>query len=54
LAYCNYLKKQDIFFVKDAFAYIVPQERSIDIDSGLDYKLAEILIKNNIPKLVKD
>ena len=54
LAYCNYIKEQKSFFGNETFAYIMPHIRSIDIDSEVDYKWAEILIKNNIPKLVKD
>jgi len=49
-----YLLKNKTFVSEDTIAFIMPKERSIDIDSGLDYKLAEILIKNSIPKLAKD
>jgi N-acylneuraminate cytidylyltransferase len=49
-----YLLKNKSFVSEDTIAFIMPKERSIDIDSGLDYKLAEILIKNSIPKLAKD
>ncbi|MEA2015212.1 MAG: acylneuraminate cytidylyltransferase family protein [Actinomycetota bacterium] len=44
-AYCNYLKRQKSFFGRDTFAYIMPQERSIDIDDEIDFKLAEFLMK---------
>jgi len=44
IAYCNYLKKQKTFFGKDTYAYIMPRERSIDIDSETDFNLAELLI----------
>jgi len=47
LAYCNYIKEQKSFFGKDTFAYIMSQERSIDIDNEIDFKLTEILMKNN-------
>ena len=50
LAYCDYLKKQKSFFGEETFAYIMPRERSIDIDSELDLKLAEIL-KNSTKQL---
>lgn len=30
-----------------SFAYIMSQERSVDIDTDLDFKLAEILVNNN-------
>ena len=45
LAYCNYIKKQKSFFGEKTFAYIMPKERSVDIDDKIDLKLAEILIK---------
>jgi len=49
IAYCDYLQKQKSFFGKKTFAYIMSRERSIDIDSEVDFKLAEILMKNNTP-----
>lgn len=45
LAYCDYLKKHRSFFEKGTFAYIMPPERSVDIDSLFDFKLAEFLLK---------
>ena len=45
LAYCDYIKKQKSFFGEKTFAYIMPRERSVDIDDEIDLKLAEILIK---------
>ncbi len=47
LAYCNYVKQYKSFMGKDTFAYKMPKERSIDIDDKIDFKLAEILTKNN-------
>ena len=32
----------------EAFAYIMPRERSIDIDTRIDFRLAEILMKDNL------
>lgn len=45
IAYCNYLQKRKSFFGKETFAYIMPREKSIDIDDKIDFKLVEILIK---------
>lgn len=45
LAYCNYLKKYRSFIGEKTFAYVMPKERSIDIDNEVDLSLAEVLIK---------
>ena len=45
LDYYNYLKEQKTFFGKKTFACIMPQDKSIDIDSEIDFELAEILMK---------
>jgi len=54
LVYCDYIKEQESFFGEKTFAYIMPKERSIDIDNEIDFKLAQILVKNNISNFVKD
>jgi N-acylneuraminate cytidylyltransferase/CMP-N,N'-diacetyllegionaminic acid synthase len=54
LAYCMYIEEQKSFVGKDTFAYIMPKNRSIDIDDEIDFKLAEILMKNNIINFTKD
>jgi len=53
LAYCNYIKERKSFFGKDTFAYIMPKSRSVDIDDEIDFKLVEILIKNDVSNFVK-
>lgn len=32
----------------DCFAYVMPQERSVDIDGPLDFMLAEVLMQNQV------
>lgn len=34
------------FYGKNSFAYVMPQERSIDIDSEIDFKVAEVLLND--------
>lgn len=41
----KFLQNQS-FFGKNGIAYIMQQEKSIDIDSNLDFAIAELLIKN--------
>jgi N-acylneuraminate cytidylyltransferase/CMP-N,N'-diacetyllegionaminic acid synthase len=45
LAYCNYLKTQNSFFGNDTYAYVMPRERSVDIDTENDFVLAEHLMQ---------
>jgi len=40
------LKKQKSIFLKNSKIYIMPKERSLDIDTELDFKLAELILKN--------
>lgn len=35
------------FYQKGSFAYIMPQDRSVDIDTDLDFKLAEFMLFRN-------
>lgn len=44
----EYFFKYRYFYEKDCFAYIMPQDRSIDIDNILDFKLAELLLKEKM------
>jgi len=41
----DYLKKQKSFFGKKSYAYIMPKERSVDIDDKVDFMFAELLFK---------
>ena len=45
LAYCDYIKEQKSFFGEKTFSFIMPRERSIDIDNKMDLKLAELIMK---------
>ena len=38
-------KKSQFLYQKGSFAYIMPQSRSVDIDTEMDFKLAEIIMK---------
>jgi len=49
----NSLDKLDYLYLDGSYAYIMPTERSIDIDSLIDLKIAEIFLnENEIKKLV--
>lgn len=41
---CEKFKTDRYFYQSGSFAYIMPQERSIDIDTALDFKMAEFLM----------
>lgn len=45
LAYSDYLKKNRSFFNKQTFGYLMPKERSLDIDTEIDFKVAQLLIR---------
>jgi N-acylneuraminate cytidylyltransferase/CMP-N,N'-diacetyllegionaminic acid synthase len=45
LARTDYFKLNRTFIGDNAYAYIMPPERSVDIDTELDFKLAELLIR---------
>lgn len=42
----DFFRKEKTFIGKNTFAYIMPQEKSVDIDSRFDFKLAEFLMKD--------
>jgi len=44
-ANCGYFRRYKSFYGKSSYAYIMPQDRSIDIDSEIDLSLAEYLLK---------
>ncbi|MDP3791588.1 MAG: acylneuraminate cytidylyltransferase family protein [Candidatus Omnitrophota bacterium] len=43
---CSSLLKQRTFVPKGAVPYIMPQERSLDIDTAWDFHVAELVLKN--------
>ena len=46
LGFCTFLKKQRSFFGEGAFAYVIPKDRAVDVDSEADFRIAEALKKN--------
>lgn len=48
IADVNYLKKYRYWLHDNSYAYIMPRERSVDIDCELDLKFAEFLLKEKI------
>ncbi len=42
---CKKYKDERFFYQKGSFAYLMPQIRSVDIDTEMDFRLAEMLIK---------
>ncbi len=46
IAYTKYLLNNKGFLGAGTFAYIMPSERSVDIDSRLDAQLAELLLRS--------
>jgi len=45
LADTDYLHRHNGFFGPDTFAYKMPKSQSVDIDSAIDFKLAELLFE---------
>jgi N-acylneuraminate cytidylyltransferase len=44
VADCEWLVRKGSFVTDETVAYLMPRERSVDIDSELDIKLAELLL----------
>ena len=47
----SFQKKKALIFCDETFAYIMQNSDSIDIDTYLDFKLAEIIMANEIQDL---
>lgn len=43
-ARCDWLRDQQSFLTDDTLGYVMPPERSLDIDTPLDWKIAELLL----------
>ena len=43
---CEKFKTDRYFYQSGSFAYIMPQERSVDIDTDLDLRYAELILNN--------
>lgn len=43
-AHCDHLRTHKTFFGKSTFAFVMPSERSVDIDTLIDFQRAELLI----------
>ncbi|MET3105555.1 CMP-N,N'-diacetyllegionaminic acid synthase [Oxalobacteraceae bacterium GrIS 2.11] len=43
-ARCDWLRDQQSFLTEDTLGYVMPPERSLDIDTPLDWKIAELLL----------
>ena len=44
IASIEYYKKHKTFYEEDSFAYVMPKEMSIDIDSLMDFNIAELYL----------
>jgi CMP-N,N'-diacetyllegionaminic acid synthase len=44
----NLLKSKYSFYSEKTYPYIMPQSRAIDVDTLLDFKFAEYIMKNNL------
>lgn len=42
------LKKKKSIFLENSYTYTMPKERSVDIDDSIDFKIAEMLLKERI------
>lgn len=42
------LRRHRSFYTDRTFAYVMPRERSIDIDTVFDFKLAELIVENGL------
>jgi len=46
LARCDVLREHRSFYTDNTYAYVMPPERSLDVDSGWDLYLVELVLRN--------
>ena len=46
IAQTNFFRNNKTFYTKSTFAFILPPERSIDIDTQIDFLMAETIVNN--------
>ena len=51
VAWFDYFLKNGGFYGPDTFAYVMPKERSVDIDTAYDFKLAEFFAREAIGEM---
>ena len=44
--YCEKFRNDNFLYQKGSFAYVMPRERSVDIDTEFDFRYAEFLMKD--------
>jgi len=46
VSYVDHFKARRSFFSSATYAYLMPQERSVDIDTEVDFRLAEVILES--------
>jgi N-acylneuraminate cytidylyltransferase/CMP-N,N'-diacetyllegionaminic acid synthase len=53
LSFCDHLQREKSFFGKGTSAYIMPKEKSVDIDGNFDFNLAEFILSRRLKEIGK-
>lgn len=48
LAYRDFLQREKSFITPDTLGYVMPPQRSVDIDTDFDWQIAELLMTSNL------